>query len=87
MQRKEVQTPMYGKRVEHLKSIIKSCGIGLVINFEFLNRLIPCTFLIMFSSISFEVNANWQVFSSSTVFLPRFTRESSRCLKINVKPG
>lgn len=27
--RKDVQTPMYGKRVEHLKSIIKSCGIGV----------------------------------------------------------
>ncbi|KAJ4700658.1 DNA ligase 1-like isoform X1 [Melia azedarach] len=29
MQRKEVSTPAYGKRVEHLKTVIKSCGMSV----------------------------------------------------------
>ncbi|XP_057505097.1 KNR4/SMI1 homolog isoform X2 [Actinidia eriantha] len=29
MQKKEVATPAYGKRVEHLKSVIKSCGMSV----------------------------------------------------------
>lgn len=29
MQKKEVSTPVYGKRVEHLKSVIKACGMRL----------------------------------------------------------
>ena len=29
MQKKEVSTPAYGKRVEHLKSVIKSCGMSI----------------------------------------------------------
>lgn len=32
MQKKEVSTPAYGKRVEHLKAVIKSCGM----RFDFL---------------------------------------------------
>lgn len=27
MQKKEVSTPAYGKRVEHLRSVIKACGM------------------------------------------------------------
>lgn len=29
VKRKEVSTPMYGKRVEHLKSVIKSCAMSI----------------------------------------------------------
>lgn len=28
LQKKEVSTPVYGKRVETLKSVIKACGMG-----------------------------------------------------------
>jgi len=28
LQKKEVSAPVYGKRVEHLKSVIKACGMG-----------------------------------------------------------
>lgn len=35
MQRKEISTPVYGKRVEHLKSVIKSCAM----RFHFLTTL------------------------------------------------
>lgn len=36
MQKKEVSNPVYGKRVEHLKSVIKACGMRFFL-FDFYN--------------------------------------------------
>ena len=42
MQKKEVSTPTYGKRVEHLKSVIKSCGMRFFLFDSLVMRLDLC---------------------------------------------
>lgn len=36
LQEKEVSTPAYGKRVEHLKSVIKCCGMRFLLGLSFM---------------------------------------------------